>query len=271
MTRRALADLASLLAIVALIGIAYLLPPDTSLRIVRERGVLRVCVPEEYPPLVTSARDLPGIDVELVQGVAERLGVRLQLVENYAIGRDFDPRSWRLTRAQCQLIAGGVVASETTRSFLETTPPHLSTGWAAVVPELGAVTDFANTTIAFLPGSTGLDRIALSRFLRRQGAAVRLVQDEATAVAALEGGDVDAIVTEALQARSLAGTHGFSAVHLTDESDRLPITLGLWKGDLTLKRAITSALEAMEEEGALDRIRERYELAPIVEECPFCG
>ena len=37
--------------------------------------------------------------------------VRLALNVNPAMGRDFNPSNWRITRAQCEIVAGGVVTS----------------------------------------------------------------------------------------------------------------------------------------------------------------
>src|SRR5216684_4308805 len=118
-----------------LVGV-YLLPPDTSLSEVRKAGVLRACMPPDYPPLVTPDRDAPGIDVELLQALAKRLGVRLVVTSNPAMGQDFNPRNWHVTRSQCEVLAGGVVVSPTTKSFLETGPPYAQTGWALVAPKL---------------------------------------------------------------------------------------------------------------------------------------
>lgn len=268
MTTRVLRDLATVASIIALVGLAYILPPDTSFRSVRESGLLRACVPEAYPPLITGRPDRPGIDAEILLDIAEGLGVRLELAENYAIGRSFDPRSWRVTRAQCQVIAGGVIASDMTRSFLETTSPHLETGWALVLPDAASGPTLGEATVGFLPGSTGLDRIALSSYFRSAGATVRLLPDQAAATAALKDGSIDMIATEALLARRLAGINDWTASYLP--LDRYPIAFGLWKGDLTLKRALERELARLRDDGALDRIRGSYDLAPISRDCPVC-
>src|SRR5437763_15181014 len=113
----------------------YALPPDTSLSEVRKSGLLRVCMPPSYPPLVTGNPEAPGIDVELVQAMARKLGVRLVVNLNQAMGVDFNPGNWRVTRAQCEVLAGGVVASLTPRSFLETSRSFGETGWALLNPQ----------------------------------------------------------------------------------------------------------------------------------------
>jgi polar amino acid transport system substrate-binding protein/cystine transport system substrate-binding protein/membrane-bound lytic murein transglycosylase F len=268
MSGRTWRDLGAVVVIVALLGAATLLPPDTSLRVVRDRGSLRVCVPEAYPPLVTPDAERPGIDVELADAIAEDLGLRLQLVPNPSIGRDFNPRNWRINRAQCEIIAGGVVATDLTRSFLETTPPHLQTGWAIVHD--GAVGTLEGATVGFAPGASGLDRIELSRYLRSIEAEVRRLPDLAALEAALLADEVDAGVSEALIVRTVAGRHDWTAAYLPEPLEPAPITLGLWKGDLTLLRAVRSALGRLRAEGAIDALIESYGVAPIASVCDAC-
>src|SRR5271163_3888270 len=143
-----------------------LLPPDTSLSEVRAAGVLRACVPTTYPPLVTGDPAAPGIDIELLGALAKNMGLRLIVSANAAMGRDFNPRNWHITRAQCDVLAGGVVGSPQTRSFLETSPSYAQTGWAFLSRE--PIGQLAGRRAGVLVGISGLDRLALSRFLREQ-------------------------------------------------------------------------------------------------------
>lgn len=249
------------LLIVALFVAVNFLPPDTSLSQVRERGVLRVCVPESYPPLVVQQGAYRGVDVDIVAAVADALGVRLNLSTNPAMGRDWNPRNWNVRRAQCSVLAGGVVSSRETRSFLETTPAHLATGWAIVLPaevERGSVRN-----VAFFSGIAGLDRIALSGFLRDHGVRAVPVRNRHALADALAQRRVDAFVTEAVAARHLAGQHGWRVHWLTDQLETYPIVFGLWKGDITLKRAFESTLRRLEEDGTIDSLMDRYDLVDI--------
>lgn len=263
---RAARDAVTLLIIFGLLGAAYLLPPDTSYAQLKASGLLRACVPSSYPPLVTGDAEAPGIDVELLQELAERLDLRLLLATNSAMGRDFNPRNWRVTRAQCQILAGGVVDSRTTRSFLETTPPHAETGWALIRP--GNLKSLEDRDIGFYAGVSGLDRIGLSRFLRQEGARVSLVSQRSELAEGLSSGRLDAAVAEALSARQLGGEMDWEVEWLP--LGRQSVVLGLWKGDLTLKRRVVSALAAIREDGTLQKIVERYEIAPIGSRCAPC-
>lgn len=256
------------LVAVGLLALVQVLPPDTSLSEMKRVGVLRVCLPDHYPPLVTRDIELPGIDVEVVRSVSERIGVRLGRNAVPDMARDWNPRNWRVTRSHCQMLAGGVVNSEQTRVFLETSQPYLETGWALIVPsELG---DLSGAVVGVYAGVSGLDRVALSRFLRQQGAQVQLVMDIQRLVDGLASGSLDAGVSEALSARQAAWETDWSVQWLPAELGRYQIALGLWKGDLTLKRAVNKALTQLRDEGELDAIFQRYHLAPIDDVCTPC-
>jgi polar amino acid transport system substrate-binding protein/cystine transport system substrate-binding protein/membrane-bound lytic murein transglycosylase F len=254
-------DLITVAAVAALFGAVYLLPPDTSLAEVKQAGVLRVCMPTRYPPLVTGKPEQPGFDIEFAQAVAQRLDARIVVNANAAMGRDFNPRNWNVTRAQCQMLAGGVVVSDLTRSFLDTTPPHLQTGWALVAAQLP--TSLAGVRVGFYAGLVGLDRIALSRFLRAQNARVEIVASAEALTDGLRSGRIDAGLSEALMARQIAGTLDLQVAWLPQSLARYPVAFGLWKGDLTLKRRLIDVIEDLDRRGVIRELARRYRIAPI--------
>ena len=123
-------DALGALPVLGLLAAVYLLPPDTSLSEVRHAGALHVCMPPVDPPYVTEDAKAPGIDVDILQALTRDLGLTLAPTPEPAMGQNFNPRAWHITRAACEVLAGGVVASPVTRSFLETSPPYAQTGWA---------------------------------------------------------------------------------------------------------------------------------------------
>jgi polar amino acid transport system substrate-binding protein/cystine transport system substrate-binding protein/membrane-bound lytic murein transglycosylase F len=256
-------DIVSFAGVFGLLGAVYLLPPDTALRNVRAAGVLRACMPPAYPPLVTGDPAAPGIDVELLRHIARDIGVRLAIVANPAMSRDFNPRAWRITRAQCEVLAGGVVGSATTRSFIDTTPPYAATGWALLSPRAGATVQ--GRRVGVLVASSGLDRVALSTYLRAAKARVTVTADSDELVQGLVNDRFDVAVTDRLLAGELATPHGWTVQWLPGELVRYPVVLGLWKGDLTLKRAISASLGRMQRDGALAAIIRRYTAAGSAE------
>ena len=142
------------------------------------------------------------------------------------------------------------MASPTTRSFLETSPSYAQTGWALVVPKPPA--DIQGRRVGVLTGISGLDRLALSRYLRAQAAEVTIVPNAAEFVQGLRAGRFDVGVTERLLGGQIAAREGWSVEWAAAELPRYPVVFGLWKGDLTLKRAIVDGLENL---GGLARWR----------------
>jgi polar amino acid transport system substrate-binding protein/cystine transport system substrate-binding protein/membrane-bound lytic murein transglycosylase F len=259
--QRLLRDFGSIAIVLALLLGVTFLPPDTSLSEVRNAGTLKACVPPLYPPLVTGDPEQPGIDIELLRAVAARLGVTLGLSENRAMGRDFNPRNWALNRAQCQVIAGGVVDSDQTRSFLETGPSYADTGWAIVSPAPLATLD--GHTVGALSLVSGLDRIGLASFLRAEGATARVVPNAEALIAGISDGTFDAGVTEAMLAAKLAADNGWTVDWAPPALARYHVVFGLWKGDLTLKSAIDQAFADLSADGTIAGILNRYGVAPI--------
>ena len=254
-------DAVTIAGIVALFALLYLLPADTSLSQVRQAGILRLCVPTLYPPLVTGKVDAPGFDIEFAQAVAGRLEVRLVINTNPAMGRDFNPHNWNVTRAQCQMLAGGVIVSDLTRSFLDTTPPHLETGWAIVAKKIPEKLE--GIRVGFYSGLVGLDRIALSRFLQTQKARVEIVANAEALAEGLRSGRIAAGVSEALMARQVAGMIDAQAAWLPQSLGSYPVAFGLWKGDLTLKRSLIDIIDELDREGFPNELARKYRIAPI--------
>jgi len=246
--------------LVLLLAVTFL-PPDNSLEEVQAAGSLSACVPTSYPPLVTGDADRPGIDIEILKAVAAHLKVGLSLNTNDAIGKDFNPLNWGLNRGQCQVIAGGVVDSDQTRSFLETGPSYAKTGWALISPQ--PLADLKGRNIGVLTLISGLDRIGLATYLRSAGAHVQVVRRQEDLVAGIADHSFDAGITEALLATRLAADNHWTAAWMPPQLARYNLAFGLWKGDLTLKRAIDDAFADLTADGTIAAILARYAGAPL--------
>lgn len=258
---RWLGDVGTLVVIFGLLGSVYLLPTDSSFSELERSGRLNVCMPTLYPPLVTDDPAHPGFDKELLALIAQKLHVTLNVVPNAAMAKDFNPRSWRITRAQCQLVAGGIALTRPVLSYLDATDAYLSTGWAVVSPQ--PLDTLEGKTVGFFAGLTGLDRVALSRSLRASGVKARIVNTSAALAEGLRDGTYDAGISEALTARQIAGANDWTVEWVAGNEERYPIGIGLWKGDLTLKRQVVAALDALEADGSVAKLKAKYDLADI--------
>lgn len=214
----------NLAVVLAVLVIASFVPPDASLSHIKQRGVLRVCAP---PQMVGEAEGA------LLQRIVDNLAVRLQLDYLPSMGGDANPRNWRISRAQCDMIGGGLVDNATTRSFLTVVPSGLETGWASwprPLQECGQV--------ALYTGVSGLDRIGLSRALKQAGIRPVLVGD----VKNLPFSDAESVCAVA-EITHIRGRYADHARIFPVNSDAISQTgFGLWKGDATLARAVRKVL-----------------------------
>lgn len=244
-------------AVALLLALSFL-PPDTSLVDRQQVGVLKLCVPRSFPPLVTADPEAPGYDVELSREIADTLGLHLQVNVLPSIGQDYNPRNWSLTRAQCDMVGGGVADSVQSRSFMQTIPTEARTGWVGI-SATGAMPP-AGSVVGVLPGTSGLDRVALSSWLRRQQLRGQLVRNPAELGQALVDGSIAAAITERFLANGLdLDATRFRTFWIEgDGFASMPMALGLWKGDQTLKRAVDAALAQLEASGAAESLRSRY-------------
>ena len=117
--------------------------------------------------------------------------------------------------------------------------------------------EFEGRRIGVLVGVSGLDRVALAAWLRAAKAQVTVTLDAGELVQGLKDGRFDVGVTERLLAAELAAPLGWDLGWMP-ELRRYPVVLGLWKGDLTLKRAIVAAMGQMRRSGELAAVMARY-------------
>jgi ABC-type amino acid transport substrate-binding protein len=98
----------------------------------------------------------------------------------------------------------------------------------------------------------------LSAWLREAKARITVLASAPELVDGIAQGRFDAGVTERLLAVQLAAHGGLSVGWMPRDLVRYPLVFGLWKGDLTLKRAIVAAMDRLQRSGQMAKIEARY-------------
>lgn len=127
----------------------------STLEKVRERGVLVVGMEPAFPPFgsVNPQGEFVGIDVDLVRGLAEDLGVELRIED-----MGFDALSAALLTGKIDVIASGMTRTEERARSLTFTDPYFHTTLCLLVHKDSPVrkpADLADATIAVKLGTTG--------------------------------------------------------------------------------------------------------------------
>lgn len=211
------------------------LPPDTSLAERQKTGTLRFCVPAANAALLRDPdTGAPRHELRLMEAVADRLGLRLQLVENANMGRSFNPSDWHISRGQCEVLGGGLADSAVNRGFLTLLPTGETV--SLVVTGDGPLPQAGDAVGVYL-GTAGLDRIRLSRWMRAEGWRARPLSSQQELLDWLGRGG--RAVTSSLTTLP-AGTVVSHLPEAAGETQNL--AFGLWRGDMTLTRAVRDAL-----------------------------
>ncbi|ADO43726.1 substrate-binding periplasmic protein [Ketogulonicigenium vulgare] len=246
---------------------AGFLPPDTSLSQIDKAGRISVCIPQVAPPMVTGQAAAPGFDVDLVTEIARRAGWQLSFSRNAAMTRDINPRSWHITRAQCQMVAGGVVLSDTTRSYMDTSEGYLQAGWA-LIATAGAPEISSGDQAGFLAGLSGLNRITLGQHLRSIGVSPVVVNNVRDLRGGLDSGRFVYAITDAFTAQAnFSEDEGYDLGWVPGDTERFALGFGFWKGDMTLRRHVEGLLDDIRADGTFAMLAQKYDLDPAL----YCG
>ena len=207
------------------------LPPDSSLAEVREAGTLIVCNPPSLPPLLTPQQGgnrYEGTEADLVRSITDKIGVSVQWNPQPGWGDTIDPSDWGLRPSACDLVVGGIVDEEETRSLLELVP-YRSVGWAfAGDPDAGA-------TGLYVP-FWGVDRGQAARWLRDEGYDLRFFFNGDVARDALHRGEVSAVLSLEPVADWIAT--GEARVRVVSGLPGETLAIATWKGRTTLNREV---------------------------------
>lgn len=171
---------------------------------VREEGVLRVGVRQDFPPLgiLDENGELVGFEVDLAKYIAEKLGVELELTAVTA-----DTRIPLLTDGRVDLILAGMGHYRERDEVIDFTLGYLPTIVKAMVPADSGYTtldDLEGKRVSTAQGAGGLESFAA----RVQGADVQAFRTYEDAFLALEQGAVDAMIGQSFR---LAGVRNRSA------------------------------------------------------------
>lgn len=234
--------------------------PDKSLRDLQARAEFKVCMDASYPPFEWIPEGMPadhivGLDVDLAQEIAARLGVTATLVN---VGWDglYDS----LLVSKCDALISGLPYDP-----FRTEEAAFSISYFNAAPVLlvrageTAVTgpkDLAGRTLAVTWGSAGdVEASALQRKLR--DLTVRRFPDPVEVLDALRAGEVDAALADHLAARQSVHASDDLAVASEPLSDDLYV-IAVRRYQDSLLAAINEALVALRADGTLDALKETW-------------
>jgi len=230
---------------------------DTSLADITEAGKIVVGTEGTYRPFTFhegGAGDLTGYDVEIIEAVAEKLGVEVEYAET-----QWDAIFAGLDAGRFDLIANQVSINPEREAKYDFSDPYTVSPGVVIV----AADNTDITSLADLKGKTTAQSLSSNWFTlaEENGATVEQVEGWAQSIALLEQGRIDATLNDKLTYLDYVTAKPASADKIkvaaeTDDESRNAFVVA--KGSTSLVDAINEALDELRADGTLAEISEKY-------------
>lgn len=228
---------------------------DTSLSDVKSAGVLKVGTEGTYKPFTFHANgsgELTGYDVEIINAVAEKLGVKPAFQET-----QFDAIFAGLDAKRFDVVANQIsITDERKAKYDFSTPYTVSTGVVVTKSDNDSIHSFED-----LKGKTTAQSLTSNwyKLAQQSGANVEAVEGWAQAITLLKQGRVDATINDKLTYLDSQKTNHDADIKVAAETtDKSLSAFTLRKGSTSLTEAINKALGELAADGTLTKISQKY-------------
>lgn len=220
-------------------------------------GKLTMSTNAQFPPYEMVADDgsFEGIDVEVAQAIAEKLGLELVVDD-----MDFDGALLAAQNGKSDMVMAGVTVNEDRQAVMDFTDTYANGVQVVIVKEGSDVTldNMGDKMIGTQRGTTGF--IYCSDTPENGGFGedhVTAYDDGATAVQALVNGQVDCVVIDNAPAQEFVKANPGLTILETEFANE-DYAIGVKKGNTELLDAINNALKELIEDGTVQSIIDKY-------------
>lgn len=235
---------------------------------IQKAGVLVMDTNAEFPPFeYVSGNEPVGVDIDIAQAIADKLGVELK-VENVK----FDAALTAVSTGKADLAIAGITVTEERQKSVDFSDPYTESVQYIIVPEDSDVTvleDLAGKKIGVQTGTTG-DLVCSDQVngyqdddgndvqgcLQDTGASVVQYNSALEAATDMKNGKVDAVVIDKLPAENITSVNeGFKCMELTyngGETTNEQYAVAVTKGNTELLEVVNEVLKEMQEDGSLE-------------------
>ena len=216
-------------------------------------GTLTVGTDTPYPPFeFGKAPDYDGFDVELVNAIADKLGVETSFQD-----AAFETIFTDVAKGKFDMVASAATITPDRQKVVNFSDPYYSAQQALIVPEgsdIATVEDLAGLTVGAQNGTTG-------KAYGEDETDAETIQgypNGPAAIDALKGGQVDATIIDQPVAQDAIdkGQTGFEVATTIPTGELYGLAFS--KNSPELLKAVNEALTKMKEDGGLDKIYQKW-------------
>ena len=222
-----------------------------SLEAIQKKGVITVATSPDFPPFESlEGGEIVGIEVDIVNLIAEELGVEVQYEQ-----MDFDSVLPGVQAGKFDVGMSGITVTEKRLENADFTDPYFLASQAIVVladSDITCKADLEGKTISVQTGTTA------ESYCMENGYDVQAFVANNDAVSALTTGKVDAWVVDNEVAVALSAEQNGATVVLDEKMTSEPYAFAFAKDSGTLVEAFNEAQAALIADGTVAAIFESY-------------
>lgn len=220
---------------------------------IKEKGELTMMTATGFPPFeyLGSNGQPAGVDIDLVQLVADELGVKMKVLD-----MNFNLLIESLKGGKGEIIAAGITITPERASQIDFTIPYVLNGQALLIPKGSAIKnaeDLKGKIVCVQESTTG--HIYVQEKLGMEPMAFLNSIECATA---LMTGKADACVLDLVPCLTLAAAHPDELEVVKDLLTREELAMGIAKGNEDLLVIVNSVLKKAVEDGTFEKMMEEH-------------
>jgi polar amino acid transport system substrate-binding protein len=220
-------------------------------------GTLTVCSDVPYPPFEDFDESAPsgfsGFDIDIVQAVADGLGLELQVKDSSFDGLQ---SGLSLNAGECDLAASAMTITEERAENIAFSDGYYDSLQSLLVPtdsDIASIEDLAGKRVGVQQGTTGE---AYTQENAPEDAEIIAFPSNAEMFQSIQAGQVDALLQDLPVNVDNAKKGDFTVVEEYDTDETYG--LAMKKGNDTLVEAVNEQLAELRESGEYDELYEKY-------------
>lgn len=250
--------------IIALLGLFGLASQVSAgdLENIKKSGVIKVAVPQDFPPFGTVGPDLKpqGYDIDMAKLIAKELGVAVEIIPVTSANRiPF------LTTNKADLVISSLGKNPERAKvidFSDAYAPFFNGVFGPSETTVSKADDLADKTIAVTRGS--IEDLELTK-IAPESATIKRFEDNSATIAAYLSEQTDLIATGNVVAASIAEKTSKRDIAVKFLVKNSPCYVGVAKGEAPLLDKVNEIIASSFSDGSLNTISERWLNAPLPE------
>jgi polar amino acid transport system substrate-binding protein len=233
---------------------------------VLKSGVIKIAVPQDFPPFGSVNKDLQpiGYDVDIAALIAKELGVKLDVVPVTSANRIPYLQTHKVDLIVSSL--GKTPEREKTIDFTSAYAPFFSGVFGPATLQVAKPEDMAGKTVGVTRGT--LEDLEITKSLPAT-ATIRRFEDNNTTIAAFLSGQVPLIATGNVVAAAILAKDPPVRPEKKFIIKDSPCYIGLNKGENRLRERVNAAIAAKKKSGDLDALSRKWFGQPLPTDLPL--